>query len=175
MLRDLALLFLRVGNTTFGGGDPTIAVLEREFRQRRWLSVEQFSLVYALARVTPGTNLLAFCAGSAWSIAGVAGAVVAVLAVTAPSAILVVYLTEILIKGSAVPTLRNAVAGTIAAAAGIMAGVALLLLRSQARSSGAMKAGAIFALCFGLARLTPLSPLQVLIVAAAIGFLWPRP
>jgi len=29
-----------VGNTTFGGGNPTIAVLQREFYQRHWLSAD---------------------------------------------------------------------------------------------------------------------------------------
>jgi Chromate transporter len=37
-LRDVTWLFFRIGNTTFGGGNPTIAVLQREFQERGWLT-----------------------------------------------------------------------------------------------------------------------------------------
>jgi len=42
-IRRLALLFLRVGNLTFGGGDPTMAALHRELVvSRGWLHIELF-------------------------------------------------------------------------------------------------------------------------------------
>ncbi len=61
-LRKLTGIFLRIGNTTFGGGLPTIAALQRELvEQRAWLSQEDYALAFSLARVTPGTNVIAFC------------------------------------------------------------------------------------------------------------------
>src|SRR5579872_3489231 len=58
-------IFLRVGNLTFGGGDPTMAALQSELvHTRGWLTAEQYALIYGLARITPGTNLLAFSAAS---------------------------------------------------------------------------------------------------------------
>src|SRR2546421_6568545 len=128
-LRQLAAVFFRVGNTTFGGGDPTIAVLQREFERRNWITPEQFVLAYGLARVTPGTNVVAFRAGSAWLMAGVAGAIVAVLVVTVPSAVLVVWLTRICELGGTNRWARAAIAGTVAAAVGTMLGTALYLTR----------------------------------------------
>jgi len=69
-LRRFALLVLRVGNLTFGGGDPTMSVLHRELVvSREWITPEQYGLAYSLARATPGTNLLAFCAGVGWILA----------------------------------------------------------------------------------------------------------
>src|SRR5678815_5612358 len=63
-LRRFALLLLRVANLTFGGGDPTMAALHRELVVKRgWLPPDRYGLIYSLARATPGTNLLAFCAG----------------------------------------------------------------------------------------------------------------
>jgi len=65
-LKQLAWIFLRVGNLTFGGGDPTMAALQSELvAGRRWLDEEQYGLIYGLARITPGTNLLAFSAAAA--------------------------------------------------------------------------------------------------------------
>src|SRR5258706_10138572 len=99
-LRQMAAVYFRVGNTTLGGGDPTIAVLQREFGRRRWMTREQFTLAFGLSRVTPFTNMLAFCAGTAWFMLGLMGAVVAVLVVTIPSAALVIWLTHICEIGS---------------------------------------------------------------------------
>lgn len=45
MLRELALLFLRLGATAFGGPAAHIAMMEEEVvRRRRWLRREEFSL-----------------------------------------------------------------------------------------------------------------------------------
>ena len=61
-LRSLACVFARFGNFTFGGGSATIATLQSEVvEQRRWLEHDPFHLCYAISRLTPGTNLLAFC------------------------------------------------------------------------------------------------------------------
>src|ERR1700730_1715629 len=119
-LKDIAIVFFRIGNTTFGGGDPTIAVLQREFDRRGWITPEQFVLAYGLARVTPGTNIVAFCAGAAWLMLGLAGAIVAVLAVTVPSSVLVIWLTRLCELGTTNRWAQAAVAGTVSAAVGSM-------------------------------------------------------
>ena len=64
-LAALTRLYLKIGNTTFGGGDPTMALLQRELIGRQWITRDDFALAYSLARVTPGTNILAFCAAVA--------------------------------------------------------------------------------------------------------------
>jgi len=65
-LRRIAAVFTRYANLTFGGGSATIAVLHREIvATRKWIDETQFALCFALRRLTPGTNLLAFCAVSA--------------------------------------------------------------------------------------------------------------
>ncbi len=77
----LAGVFFRMGTTIFGGGDPTIAALRREFIDRRQvLPNQQFGVLFALSRITPGTNMLAFCAGLAYLLSGWTGAIVAIVA-----------------------------------------------------------------------------------------------
>ena len=80
-LTAVTRLFLRVGVTVFGGGDPTIAILQREFYRRDWLNPERFAIAFGLARLTPGTNVLAFCAAAGWYLLGLGGALAAVLAI----------------------------------------------------------------------------------------------
>ena len=173
-LRRLAALFLRVGNLTFGGGDPTMAALYSELVvARRWLAPETYGLVYALARMTPGTNMLAFCAGSAWKIAGWPGAVLAVAAVTVPSTAVVVLLTAGYEGIRSNPLALAAVAGTLAAAVGLMAAGAWQLLRPHLASGAWVRAVVMAGGALALTRVC--SPLAVLALAAATGFLWPGP
>ena len=56
-----------------------MAALQREFDRRGWIDADQFAIAFGLARITPGTNIVAFCAATGWYLGGIAGAMVAVL------------------------------------------------------------------------------------------------
>jgi chromate transporter len=119
-LGKLALVFTRYSNLTLGGGSATEATMHRELVvKRKWLTEDQFTLSFALGRVTPGTNLLAFCTGFGWIIRGLAGAVVALLASSIPCAILVAALTALLAYWQDNNLVQVALHGAIAAAVGI--------------------------------------------------------
>src|SRR4051794_19443022 len=93
-LRAIAGVFARYANTTFGGGSATIAVLKDAIVvDRQWLDEDQFALDYALSRLTPGTNLLAFCTAAGWTARRWSGALVALLAASLPCSILAVLVT----------------------------------------------------------------------------------
>ena len=170
-LTQLALVFLRIGNTTVGGGEPTVAALQQELRRRGWLTPEQFGLAYALARLTPGTNMLAFCAATGWYALGLVGAIAGVLAVSIPSSILVVWLTFVCEAGNQIPWLGAVVQGMIAAAVGITIALGLKLASSQITPARFRLPIAIVVGAF-LARLAGLSPLYTLALAAAVGAFW---
>ena len=172
-LQQLAAVFFRVGNTTFGGGDPTIAVLQREFERRGWITSEQFVLAYGLSRVTPGTNVVAFCTGTAWLMLGIAGAITAVLVVTVPSSVLVIWLTRLCELGATNRWARAAIAGTVAAAVGTMLATALYLTRLQLSRRNWLPTIAIVVAALVLAQV--FSPIQVLGLAAVTGLIWTRP
>jgi chromate transporter len=172
-LRALAFLHLRVGNLTFGGGDPTMAVLQREMVNRRhWLSAEQYGLAYGLARITPGTNLLAFCAAAGWYLQGWRGAAATVLAVTLPSALLVVILTHAYQVWRGSTLAAGVIAGTVAAAVGMMMAGAWLLVRPHLGKRRFLRTTVFVAGAALLSFCSWLSPIQVLALAALAGFLW---
>lgn len=90
----LGAVFFRVNTLTFGGGNATTNEMYRELVTKRgWLTESQFQLCYALARLTPGANHLAFCVGAGWKMLGLSGAFLALLAASLPGAIMVVGLT----------------------------------------------------------------------------------
>ncbi len=171
-LTDLTRLFARVGVTVFGGGDPTIAILQREFYQRDWLSPEKFGIAFGLARITPGTNVLAFCAAAGWYILRFGGALAAVLAITIPASVLVVWLTRAYDLTTRYPLALSVANALLAAAVGTMIGAALLLVRTQCKPGRWIRPVAISTAAFLLAFVAKLTPLQVIGVAAIAGFFW---
>ena len=170
-LSEITRLFFRVGTTVFGGGNPGIAVLQREFDRRGWLSPERFALAFGLARLTPGTNFLAFCAAAGWFLRGIGGAVIAVLGTTIPASVLVIWLTRAGEVGNGYPLTRSVIAALLAAGVGTMLGAAVLLVRSQCSRDKWLRPVAIAVGAFLLTR-AGLSPLSVIGIAAAVGFFW---
>jgi chromate transporter len=173
-LTSLTQLFARVGVTVFGGGDPTIAILQREFYRRQWLTPEKFAIAFGLARLTPGTNVLAFCAAAGWYIRGLPGAFAAVLAITIPASMLVVWLTRAYDLTTRYPLALSIANALVAAAVGTMVGAAVLLVRSQLKRGRWIRPIVISTGAFLLAYVIKLSPLQVISVAAVAGFFWPE-
>jgi chromate transporter len=173
-LTDVTRLFSRVGVTVFGGGDPTIAILQREFYRRNWLSPEKFAIAFGLARLTPGTNVLAFCAAAGWYMLGLGGALAAVLAITVPASVLVVWLTSAYTLTAQYRLAQSVANALLAAAVGTMIGAALLLVRAQCKPGRWLKPVAISTGAFLLAFFVKLTPLQVIALAAIAGFFWPE-
>ncbi len=172
-LASLTLLFFRVGNTTFGGGNPTMAALHNELvTSRPWLTADQYGLCFGLARVTPGTNILAFCAGAAWQLLGWPAALLAVLAVVVPSALIVLALSGGYDVMQRYPLAMAAVSGTLAAATGLMATAAWQLLKPHAKRGRWLRGALIFSVSLVLAAYFHFSPLPVLALAAFTGFFW---
>lgn len=172
----LAVLFFRLVNFTFGGGDPTMAALERELVERRhWLDPGRYALAYGLARVTPGTNVVAFCAAVAWFLRGWPGALIAVTAGTLPSTLIVVWLTWGYGAVRTDPLARHAIAGMLAAAVGMMFAAAWNLVRPALRRHEWIRAMLLAGGAALLAGLFHWPPLAVLAAAAVGGALWYRP
>jgi len=175
-LLELARVYLRIGNTTFGGGDATIAALQREFvNKRKSLSEEQFGILNGLARVTPGTNMIAFIAGSAWIFRGWMAAIVAVAVVTIPTAALAVIITGAYETWSKNVYAGAAISAVTSAAIGMMFAAAWLLMRSQLRGSRIFRSVVLVTGSFLLSWKTPVSAVQTFAIAALVGYLWPEP
>jgi chromate transporter len=163
-------LYLRIGNITFGGGDPTMAALQRELVDKRgWLTAEQHGLAYGLARVTPGTNILAYCAATGWMIAGWLGSLLAVSGVVVPSALLAIWMCSAYETYGAHPSFRAAMSGVVAAAVGMMASSGVSIIRARARGRWFLPGLLFVAASIAAMRLGLLSPLKILLLAGVLG------
>jgi len=173
-LGRVARAFFRIGNTTFGGGDTTMAALQREFiDRRRWITQEDYAIAFSLARITPGTNVVAFCAALGARVAGWRGAIAGVLAETAPSAAIAVLITWGYEAWRRNPTVRAAIVGASAAVAGMMFASVWLLMRPHFDGvRRALRAFLYFGAAFAAAWKFGVSPLAIIAIAAAAGFAW---
>jgi chromate transporter len=180
-LRKATWPFLWFGNTTFGGGYITMMVLGRELVDRlKWITRKDFELAFALARVTPGTNIIAFCAATGMMLRGWAGAFAAVLAVTAPSAALAVLLMQGFESWQGRPLVMAGLAATVAAVTGAMWSTVWMLTRPHVGSivrrwKSNLRAVAFMGGAFLAARLG-VTPIPIIVGALVFGYLWlPEP
>lgn len=173
-LRQLAALFLRHGNWTFGGGSATVAVLQAELVDRKqWVDRKSFSLSFGLARLTPGTNLLSFGAGIGWLLGGLRGAIVVLLAGSIPCSLVALLVTALYESWSHNRFVEVALRGALASAVGVMVATGWTLLRPFWKEVTLVRVAVFTGGALALA-LTGVTPIRVLFLAALTGFLWPE-
>lgn len=171
-LSRIADVFVRYGNFTLGGGSATVAVLHREILdKRKWIGNDAFVLCFALARLTPGTNLLAFCTGVGWLLRGLPGAIVALLAASIPCALMVVALTAVFDRWQANSIAQAAIHGAVAAAVAITAKTSWTIAKPHFKSGHRLRVILIGAAAFGLSVGLGVPPIQVLLLAGVVGVL----
>ena len=173
-LLGLAVIFVREGNMTFGGGLPTVAALQRELvTNKGWLTQDGYTMCHVLSRITPGTNLWAFCVAAGWILRRWSGVAVAMLAGSIPSSLLVALLTGGFDAWSSKHWLQIAINAVLASSVGILLAGFWLLVRPHWKPGRKIQTllivcGSIFlSIAFGM------TPLAVLALAAVVGFFMP--
>lgn len=178
LTRDPALLdftgvIFRAGNFTVGGGGPAVAILLRELvYKRRWMSDSGYALCYALARITPGTNMLAFYTATGWLLKRWRGAIAALLAGSAPCCLFVALVTAGFERIHGNYWVQQGMAGALAASVGLLLASFWLLVRPYLKKRDWKSGSAIVLGSIVLSMYVGLSPVTVLILAALVGALF---
>ncbi len=173
-LTQLAIVFARYANLTLGGGSATAATLHRELvEKRQWLTNDQFTLSFALGRITPGTNLLAFCTGFGWLLRGAPGAIIALLASSIPCGMLVAVLTGLLSYWQDSEFAQAAIRGAVASAVGITTKTCWTIAKPYFNGSGRWRVVLIGGAAFLLYAVAKIPPIEVLIGAGVVGAFLP--
>jgi chromate transport protein ChrA len=110
----------RDANKTIGSGMASIELLRRTLEQRGWLDDQEHGVLNAVARFTPGTNVLAYLAALGWSYHHIAGAVAAVIAGSVPGSVIVTILTAAAASVDRWRAVRAALAVATLVAAGLV-------------------------------------------------------
>lgn len=172
-VREVFVVFLRLGLTSFGGPVAHLGYFREEFvRRRAWLSDDAYADVVALCQFLPGPASSQVGMAVGLQRAGFAGMLAAWLAFTLPSAALLVGFAT---ATTLVAGLTDAgwIQGLKAAAVAVVALAVLGMARTLApdRKRATLAAAATVA-----ALLAPNAALQVVIIAFAgiAGLLWLR-
>jgi len=174
-LRQIAGVFARNANLTLGGGSATTAVLYREIvEKRQWVDSDRFTLCFALARLAPGTNLLAFCTAVGWVLRRLPGAVVALLTASIPCTLLVVAITVLFSRWQENSLVQAAIHGAVAVAVSITVKTCWTIAKPHFKAGTRVRVALIAVTAFTLHLWLGLPAIQVLLLAAAVGFLLPE-
>ena len=104
-LGELALLFLRLGATAFGGPVAHIAIMEDEVvRRRRWLTEERFLDLLGATNLIPGPNSTEMAIHIGWARRRWPGLVVAGLAFIVPAMLMTGALGWAYVRYGTIPT-----------------------------------------------------------------------
>ena len=171
-LGTLAWLVTRDANKTIGSGMASIELLRRTLERRGWLDDREHGVFNAVARFTPGTNVLAYLAALGWSYHGATGAAVGVVAGSVPGSVIVTILTAAAATVDRWRAVRVALTVATLVAAGLVLANAWSLVRPHVRGPrvGWTLASVALAAALSLAGATPV---RVLLALAIWGALTP--
>jgi len=171
-LREVALVFTRLGFTAFGGPAAHVALMEDEVvRRRGWVSREQFLDLVALVNFIPGPNSTELAIHLGLLRAGFAGLCVAGACFIFPAVLIILPLAYAYVRFGKLPTVTHAMAGINAAVVAVLVVACWRFGRSALKDrftvgialvAGAAALGARF-------RPVPQAELLILTVAAAAG------
>jgi chromate transporter len=174
-LMDVGAIMARDGSLTFGGGGPTAVALERVLVfERKWLQQAPFRLAFAISRLTPGTNMFAFCTGLGWQIRGFVGAVVALMGASVPCSIVTIGITVLLEAWQNNPTAAEAIRVAAALSIGLIVASCWPLVRPHMRRRSWPRTIVLLGGALAL-QLADVPPIRVLLAAAVAGSLWREP
>ena len=149
-----------------------IEMLRRNFTARGWLDDGVHAVVVAVSRLTPGTNILAYCAALGWHFDELRGSLAAVTAASVPSAIVVLALSAAVVRLDRYRSVRAVLAAGAIVAAVLVLSSAWHLLRPYIGRADRVRTAVIATVVTALYALD-LSPVRILLIAAAAGFAFP--
>jgi chromate transporter len=164
----LALFFLQAGAFTFGSGLAVVPFLHQGLVSgHHWLTEQQFVDCVAIGIISPGPVVIIGTAAG-YLVFGIVGAAVATVAVFLPAFILVVMLGPAYRRHANHPRVKGFVSGATAAAAGAIAGAAIVIAKQIVNEATAVAIVAISLLVLLQTRRRVPEP-ALIAVSAAVG------
>jgi chromate transporter len=168
-LREIGWVVARDINRTVGGGNAAIELMRRTFAARGWIDAPGHALIVAVSRLTPGTNVLAYCTAAGWRLRGCRGSVAALVAASAPSSIIIFVLSAAVVRLVRYRAVQAALAIGMLIACVLVLASAWALLRPYVLGHRKVRVALFVAAALAL-YFAGLTPVRILLLAAAAGF-----
>jgi chromate transporter len=169
-LRDVALLFLKLGTTAFGGPAVHIAMMEDEVvRRRRWLRREEFLDYLGATNLIPGPNSTELAIHVGHARAGWPGLLTAGLAFILPSTLIVGAIAWAYVRYGTLPEAAGLLYGIKPVVLAIVAQALWNLGRTAVKSAtlAVLGAAAVVAAALGVHELLILAIAAAIMIAGA--------
>jgi len=161
--------FFKVGILTFGGGYAMLPMLQREIVERRgWATEEELLDYYAIGQCTPGVIAVNTATFIGSRKKGVLGGFLATLGVILPSLLIITAIAALLTNFAEIPAVQHALAG-IRVAVVVLVGFSVWKLMKSGVKGGF--GWCLFLLVFFVSAIWGLSPVVVVLVSAASGWI----
>lgn len=168
-LKDLFLLFFKIGLFTFGGGYAMLPLLKDELVvKRRLLSEDKLLDLYAIGQCTPGIIAINVATFIGYRQARLKGAVAATLGMVFPSLLIITLIAMVLKQYMYNRYVTYAFAGIRIGVVALIASVLVDLWRKNIRNYAD---GTVFVLAVALLGVFSLSAVWVVIAAAVSALL----
>ena len=166
------LVFSDVNRTL--GGLASMELLRRSLGARGWITEEGHALFVAISRLTPGTNILAYCVALGWHLAHWRGALWSLAAASIPASLIIALLSASLAQIDQLPVVRAILAIALVVAAMLVLAAAWNLLKPYVKGTNAARTGIIAVIVVALV-LMRVTPIRILLVAAIFGVVMASP
>ena len=169
-LGDLCRLILKHAAFTVGGGSVTVVALERDFVEASgWISLDRFRTVYGIARITPGTSILALVTGLGWDFYRWRGALLALALSAIPGSVVAALLAAVYVQLYENDIARRFLVGTGAAVCGLIGASIWRMLQPYFKGGQISGTLVVFSVVLALS-FFGLSPFPIFIGLAVAGY-----
>jgi len=176
-MRDLFVVWLRIGAFSFGGGASTLFMMRREFVQtRRWMTGAEYNKAFALSKLVPGTNIIAQSLLMGKMVAGLRGAAVSVTGMMLPAVLVTSVMAAFITQVQHNHIAQAMLGGVVPAAGGLTFAIVVQMIgRSEVKGAKEIaRTFLIMGVCAALFGLLHLPVPLVLVAAGGIGALFPK-
>jgi chromate transporter len=168
-LKNIFLVFLKIGTFAFGGVYSMLTFFEKELVEKhKWITHEEFMESVALGQMTPGPPIIntGICIG--YKLRKIKGALVAILGQAFTGTLLAIILAIFYLK-----TRDNVLLGSILKGVGsAVVGLLLSIIYKMARGTIKDYSAALFVMAAFIAlAIFRLNPIAIIFIAGFAGFL----
>ncbi len=168
-VKEMFLLFFRIGMFTIGGGYAMLPLIEKKLvEERKWVDSSNFLDNLSVSQSIPGPIIVNFSFLTGYRLRGYRGGFVSLIGAVLPSFIVILSIALFLWQYHEMPTVQSAFKGMRPV---VVALIAFAALRLGKKVFNDYTSVALFVIFLALLILLSLHPLVLILGAALIGML----
>jgi chromate transporter len=171
-LRDLFLVFLKIGTFSLGGVYAMLAFFEKELvGRKKWITHDEYVESVAIGQMTPGAPIVntGICIG--YRLRNMKGALASIAGQIFTGTVIAILLAAFYIKTKDNPLLRSALKGIGAAVVGLLLSIIFSMSKKSLKNPKTI--AFTVAACIGLS-MFKINPVILIFSAGVFGFIFFR-